>query len=432
MSTDVPAPAARPRRATARRPRRLPDAVDDGSRGYRLVRAWPRGTEHALVELAAEDGATVAGQWFADPAALAAAAAATPAPARAAGDVLLQPEGADSRLRALPGVLAEADARMVAHRPGRRAVVRLGAPDGPPRAFVKVVRGSRAADLARRGGLVAELVGDAVPVPRLLDAAGVERGVLRWSVVPGRTLHDLGAGPWEPEAARAAWEAAGRAVRHLHEARPDRVAARHDAAAELGAVADWLHPAVVHGLLDPALVGRAGDHVTAALGDAPADPLLGVLHRDLHDKQLLLDGAGTVGMIDVDTLAVGERALDVANLLVHLELRQAQGLLAPALAAAARDGFLAGVGDVPGDRVRAYALASRLRLAGVYAFRPSWRPVATDLLRAVADRPYRRATFAARERATTSGRAASTAATSASVVVRPSEKRSAERASSDG
>src|SRR5690606_5851127 len=187
----VPTTAPRSRRAADRPSRRLPDTVHDGARTYRLVRAWPRGTEHALVELAAEDGATVAGQWFADPAALASAAAATPAPARVAGDVLLQPGGADARLRALGGVLAEDGARLVAHRPGRRAVVRLDAPDGTVREFAKVVRGSRAADLARRGSLVAELVGGAVPVPRLLDTAEVGRGVLRWSVVPGRTLHDL-------------------------------------------------------------------------------------------------------------------------------------------------------------------------------------------------------------------------------------------------
>ncbi|WP_454083999.1 hypothetical protein [Georgenia sp. Marseille-Q6866] len=363
-------------------PTRLPELVLAGAHRYQLVRAWPRGTEHALLELAAEDGSTVAGQWFADPAALESAAAATPAPARVAGDALLQPRGADARLRALPDVLAEDGACLVAHRPGRRAVVRLDALDGSAREFVKVVRASRAADLARRGSLVTELVGDAVPVPRLLDTAEVGRGVLRWSVVPGRTLHALGADEWEPEKARTAWEAAGRAVRHLHEAPRDRVAARHGATDELGAVADWLHPAVVHGLLDADLVARAGERVAAELGTGAGDSALGVLHRDLHDKQLLLDDAGTVGMIDVDTLAVGERALDVANLLVHLELREAQGMLTPELATAARDAFLSGVGaeELPHQRVAAYTRATRLRLAGVYAFRPRWRSVAQHLL----------------------------------------------------
>ena len=34
------------------------------------MRAWPRGTDHALGELAADGGTTVAAQWFADPARL--------------------------------------------------------------------------------------------------------------------------------------------------------------------------------------------------------------------------------------------------------------------------------------------------------------------------------------------------------------------------
>lgn len=381
-------PATRARRAEDRPARRLPDVVLDGAHRLQLARAWPRGTDHALGELTAEDGTTVAAQWFADPDRLAAAAAKTPAPARVAGDVLLQPAGADARLGALPAVLDEDGADLVAHRPGRRAVVRVTDADGTVREYAKVVRPKNAAELARRGALVAELVGDEVPVPRLREDSDLERGVLRWSVVPGRTLHDLGAdGGWSIETAREAWQAAGRAVAGLHAAPTERVTDRHGPEQELDAIAGWLHPAVAHGLLDPDLVARAGERVTAELTAEAGEPVLGVLHRDLHDKQLLLDDAGTVGMIDVDTLAVGERALDVANLLVHLELRQAQGLLTDELAAAAREDFRAGVdaADLPAARLAAYARAARLRLAGVYAFRPRWRQVAEDLLRQAAD-----------------------------------------------
>ena len=377
-----PPPGPRSRRAARRSLRRMPDVVFDGPHRYRLVRAWPRGVAHALGELADDDGTTVAAQWFADPAELARAARRTPAPARVAGDVLLQPDGADTRLPALSEVLREDGAQLVAHRPGRRAVVRVCDPDGAVREYAKVVRPSRAADLVRRGDLVASLLAGAVPVPRLRDGSAVSRGVLRWSVVPGRTLHDLGAdGGWTPAASRAAWQAAGRAVARLHAAPAEQVNPRHTAADELDALADWLHPAVAHGLLDGELVARAGERVTAELESGAGERVLGVLHRDLHDKQLLLDD-GTVGMIDVDTLAVGERALDVANLLVHLELRQAQGLLTAELAAAARDGFRSGLAgpDLPAERVAAYARATRLRLAGVYAFRPRWRAVAGALL----------------------------------------------------
>ncbi|WP_396134697.1 phosphotransferase [Cellulomonas sp. ATA003] len=49
------------------------------------------------------------------------------------------------------------------------------------------------------------------------------------------------------------------------------------------------------------------------------------VHRDLHDKQLLVDGSGGIGLLDFDLAAAGEAALDLANLLVHLELRVHQG-----------------------------------------------------------------------------------------------------------
>ncbi|HLS73565.1 MAG TPA: aminoglycoside phosphotransferase family protein [Actinomycetaceae bacterium] len=377
----------RARRATAPTRRRLPELVFDGPHRYGVVRAWPRGRDHALAELATADGTRVAAQWFGDPAALREAATTVPEPARVAGDVLLQPGGADARLRQLPDVLTEAGAQLVAHRPARRAVVRLAAADGTAREYVKVVRPSKGPDLARRGALVSELVGDTVRVPHLIAGSDPARGVLRWSVVPGRTLHDLGAaGGWTPTQARAAWERAGRAVARLHTAPRESVTEAHGAAEELAAITGWLEPAVAHGLLDAELVERAGQRVLAALESAPGDPVLGVLHRDLHDKQLLLDADGTVGMIDVDTLAVGERALDVANLLVHLELREAQGLLPAELAQAARAGFLSGSGaaELPASRVDAYTRATRLRLAGVYAFRPRWRAVAQALLRQAA------------------------------------------------
>ena len=132
----------------------------------------------------------------------------------------------------------------------------------------------------------------------------------------------------------------------------------------------------------------------------------GVLHRDLHDKQLLLPEPGSgqtrIGLIDVDTLAVGERALDIANLLAHLDLRRRQGLLAPARAARAADAFRETAcrrrdsgqgtrsrrGDAVSrveDRVRVHLDAARLRLAGVYAGRAGSEMLARGLLADVLD-----------------------------------------------
>ena len=375
----------------------LREPITDGEVTYSLVRAWPRSEGHLLLELADEDGSRVAGQWFADPGRLDEAAAATPAPARVMGPVLLQPDGADARLAALPQVLARPDARLVAHRPGRRAVVHLAGEDPH---FVKVVRTSAGPGLAERGQLVGRLIGDSVLVPRLRQDSDPGRGLLGWTTVPGRTLHDLAAsGNWTEDAALTAWTQAGQAVSHLHDARTrlpqDTEQGRWTTQDELQAIDNWCTPAVRYGLLDQALVRSARARVEDLLVATTVEPVLGLLHRDLHDKQVLW-ADGRVGMIDVDTLTVGERALDLANVLVHLELRRAQGLLGDDLARAAAAGFRAGVATRTGpdldveamwSRVGAWALATRLRLAGVYAFRPRWRGVARAFVEQAAGLP---------------------------------------------
>jgi hypothetical protein len=79
---------------------------------------------------------------------------------------------------------------------------------------------------------------------------------------------------------------------------------------------------------------------------------------------------------------MGDPALDVANLLVHLELRSRQQHCSPGRSQRAAAAFLEGYQPGPElwDRVAAYALATRVRLACVYAFRPRWRSLAPRLL----------------------------------------------------
>lgn len=372
----------------------LPTVVVTADDHFHVVRAWPKSETHVLLELRDSTGGTVAGQWFAHSHALAAAENATPAPAFVAGNVLIQPDGADAKLRALPQVLrcpperepSTALQQLVSHRPSRRAVVRHVDADGATLGYTKVVRASRAAEIARRGQLATELLNGAALTPRLLETSNVEKGILRWSVVAGDTLADLGTHPtWTSERGRDAWRAAGEAVTRLHSADPTAVDATHGPSDELRAIGNWLQPAIALGLLERGLVDTAMSRVSELLLDGPTSAL-GVLHRDLHDKQILLDESGRIGLIDVDTLAVGERALDVANLLVHLDLRELQGNLTPEVAASSRESFLSAVGaaSMPSARIEAYAAATRLRLAGVYAFRPRWRDVAAELLRQVA------------------------------------------------
>lgn len=118
--------------------------------------------------------------------------------------------------------------------------------------------------------------------------------------------------------------------------------------------------------------------------ESPHAPV--AVHRDLHDGQLLCDD-GRVGLLDFDLLARGSGLLDLANLSVHLELRQLQ---TPALASenmaellgrALLLGYDVGSGFELLRELRAYQGTSFLRLALLYAQRPRWAHLTGDLIR---------------------------------------------------
>ena len=106
-----------------------------------------------------------------------------------------------------------------------------------------------------------------------------------------------------------------------------------------------------------------------------------LLHRDFYDKQVFVTHEDTVGLLDFDTLTTGEAALDLANALVHFELRALLGQHATNTAhgviAAMLDGYRS-EGET-WRRLGAHAAASRLRLLCVYAFRPIGRQSLPEL-----------------------------------------------------
>ena len=102
--------------------------------GLRVRRAWPRSECHLLLDLTGADG-SVAGQWFDAPDTAADVAAATPGArllrtGNASARLVLQPGGADRKLKALARLLIRPELKLVSHRPERRAVVQL-AGDSP-------------------------------------------------------------------------------------------------------------------------------------------------------------------------------------------------------------------------------------------------------------------------------------------------------------
>jgi hypothetical protein len=359
---------------------------------------------HALLEFQPRPGrgAAVYGEWFGAAEALQAAARRTPGGRQLpTHGILLHPPGTDHRLPALAELLAEG-AELVAHRPGRRAVLRHRA--GDRTAYVKLVRPGRVAALLAAHHTVAGAVDPTAAVPRVL-ATDERRGVIELSELPGKTLHDLGRCPaGDTRVLGQAWSALGAAVAALHRPFPDAAALpvgvelpRHDPAAEALVVDRWLRPVMRWGLLPPLADEALEELLGPLLHDTPTAPSL--LHRDLHDKQAVLSPNGRIGLLDLDTAAVGEPALDIANVLVHLDLRQRQGLLTPMAAATAWSAFLHGASPGPATmaRVPAYTAAAQLRLAAVYALRPRWRGVAASLLASLAS-PTMRGQWAGQRR----------------------------------
>ena len=97
------------------------------------------------------------------------------------------------------------------------------------------------------------------------------------------------------------------------------------------------------------------------------------MHRDFHDGQVLVDDAHAVGLIDFDLMAAGDPALDVANFICHLELREHQrGIVAAPLAAAFLGGYQP---SRPVQQALPFYLAtSARRLSAVYTFRDADLP----------------------------------------------------------
>ncbi len=341
-----------------------------GEGPLRLRRSWPRGEGRLLLEYVDGRGTAVAGQWHDDARLGEAVARTTPgATWLAHPGVVLQPAGADRRLPVIARLLAEPGASLVVHRPERRAVIRR-----PGATYTKVVRPSKAAavlasDRAARGtgAILPELLG-----------VDLEAGTLEWAELPGRALDDLllDAAVPLPELARAG-ASTGRALRSLHSSAPSAGIAYHDAAAEVEVVTGWRKAALAFASGPPGL-DRVIDEAAALLAEPPSAPVL--VHRDLHEKQVLIDGDRT-GLLDLDTLADGEAAIDLANLLVHLELRVALGPT-PERSQAVAAAFLDAYGPSPDvvARIPGYAAATRARLACVYAFRPAEAAAAAALL----------------------------------------------------
>ncbi|MBB2903056.1 hypothetical protein FHR75_003892 [Kineococcus radiotolerans] len=330
--------------------------MNPGEPPVRWRRVWPRRSGDPAAGLVLE-GTDAGGRVVAG------TADATGAPVR------LRTE--DPRLPALDRVVDDAAGSVVGHRWGKRAVVRR------PDRFVKLAtaRATRAA-LDRRATLSAALRGRD-GAPDLVDVLRAGEDVLELRPVAGTGLTALLAGGDTAACVRAGRRTA-RATTALAACGADLP--EHDDEAEAAVLTRWVADAEAFGTAPRALRRAAGTALEALRRSHPGPSI--PTHRDLHDGQVLL--GSRVTFLDVDTAALADPALDVANLLAHLDLAAARGHRAQARAVA--EGLWRGWGEhghpAAGDPARVAALraVARCRIVAVHSFRGLPPGTAEELL----------------------------------------------------
>ncbi|MGA1076186.1 MAG: phosphotransferase, partial [Ilumatobacteraceae bacterium] len=256
----------------------------------------------------------------------------------------------DPELEALGDLLEDGTLR--SYRPGRRAVVATA--DG----YAKVIRRRRAPDVAARWAAVATAVdaaGAPVNIPRLTSASRVGDGVLALDTVPGRSLHDflVERGPSLDRivAVRAAIEV----VTRFHSAPVDGLGL--PVASSGGSTEEWVE--VLRRVHPP--LADAHDRVSGLFGEPPPSDVIALVHGDLHDRNVLLDG-GRGGIIDLDGVGIGDPAIDVGNLAAHVFLRALQRGDDVLIARSEAEIVLTDVSD-GGGRARSWGARTLFRLS---------------------------------------------------------------------
>lgn len=270
--------------------------------------------------------------------------------------------------RRLPG-----NARVLSYRPDRRIVVEYE--QHGQRVVEKGYRKGRSGLAADRYSCMEETRGCGFVVPRLIRHRR-ETESLVFEHIPGESLTSRTASP-------DVLAPLGAALRKLQE----------------HGVAERLEPFGPEDEL--AVLDRWAAKVREASGGLPRDwgqmraelerkrpdPTwcrVGMTHRDLHDRQLLMTQSG-LAILDCDSLCRADVALDPANFVAHLHLRALQNDFDGRAADDASEAFLAGLSRSSErgfrERLGFYQTSSYLRLALVYSLRPRWLDRVPELVR---------------------------------------------------
>lgn len=191
---------------------------------------------------------------------------------------------------------------------------------------------------------------------------------------PGESLYDtLGAAA----APRAEIAAAAQALGDLHQLDVDAGQRIHGPSDELDLVGGWVD--LVSELYPELRSPLRAAAASLARAVPPPAPPRALVHRDFHDKQVLLSPSA-VTVLDLDTACRGEPELDLGNCAAHFWLRGAQRRQAERYAGFEERFLRAYPRRIAADRVRWYRRSSALRLACVYALRPRWHYLSPALI----------------------------------------------------
>lgn len=269
--------------------------------------------------------------------------------------LLHDPDWAADRLTKL-GLDPASRIELVAHRLGKRAVLRIVGQRGTHYARLRpVTSGSGQTAFDRHQALWSALDGQTgLTIPR----------PLRFDPDLGLALYDALAGTppvFQGLPGFRATRDVMRALQCLQGLQLDDD--EHRATDELAILNSWadrtaeVFPDLAQRLHAP-LAQLTND--TLSMRTLPPVPC----HRDLHEGQILLH-QGTVGLLDFDTLRLGDPSLDIGNLQAHL-------LLAGLHGGTSRRAFLnamdLAVPHLSQRRIDIWRRAALLRLAMIYAF----------------------------------------------------------------
>ena len=281
------------------------------------------------------------------------------------GRHLLDDEEALSTLVGRAGPLRTS---VVTFRRSRRAVLRVESRGQEAPTYVKLLNKKSYHKAMLAFSHAADSGLDCIAQPRLRSP---ELCALLFDEVEGAALHDR---LWAGE--RISYDLIARGIRDLSHADSnsdlpvrDLTTERDSAVRSIRTATDFL----------PELEELIAPLEALAIPELPTG---GVIHGDLHDKQIFLSGE-SVRLIDAESLANGSALIDATNLAEHLRLRGFQGC-ATAPKSAAR--LLTRLGlDADDEVVRLSRALVRARLAGVYARRPWWWGVAHGMAREARD-----------------------------------------------